>query len=182
MTPFAKIARAASGAGVDFLLIGGHAVNAYGYQRTTLDIDLLVSEVQLEAWKGVLASLGYVLGHETSAFVQFAEPPGSEEFPIDLMVVDAPTFQRLASGSTSRRFGDVDLRIPRVIDLIALKLHALRSPARAARGKDLPDILELMRECGLHPSDPQLAAVIERYASEATRAELRRTFPDPHLP
>ena len=37
MNIFTRIASAASESDLNFLIVGGHAVNAHGYQRTTLD-------------------------------------------------------------------------------------------------------------------------------------------------
>lgn len=106
--------------------------------------------------------------------MQFREPEGSDEFPIDLMVVDEATFAKLQANAVKTRFGEAELRIPRILDLIALKLHALRSPARAAKGKDMPDVLALIRLSGLDISDPELEGILERYATETTRDTLRR--------
>jgi len=39
---FSIIEENARAANLDYLVIGGHAVNAHGYFRTTLDVDLLV--------------------------------------------------------------------------------------------------------------------------------------------
>jgi hypothetical protein len=171
---FATIDEKAKAAGLDYLVIGGHAVNAHGYFRTTLDIDLLVAEEQLPAWKHLLTELGYAWGHESPAFVQFAEPPESEEFPIDLMVVNAATFSKLTANSVVKDFGEIPIKVPRILDLIALKLHALRSTDRAADGKDLQDVLALARLDALELSDPEFSAIIQKHASPETRDELRR--------
>ena len=48
---FERLAREAADASLTFMVVGGHAVNAYGYQRTTLDVDLLISESALGAWR-----------------------------------------------------------------------------------------------------------------------------------
>lgn len=60
MNIFSVIQGEAERSGLNFLIIGGHAVNALGYQRTTLDIDILVGEAELAEWKQLLARLGYV--------------------------------------------------------------------------------------------------------------------------
>ena len=40
MNIFSTIDESARAAKLDYLVIGGHAVNAHGYFRTTLDVDL----------------------------------------------------------------------------------------------------------------------------------------------
>ena len=174
MSPFSKIASKASSSGLQFLIIGGHAVNAYGYQRTTLDIDILIAEEELSEWKELLSQLGYIWGHETESFVQFKEPEGSEEFPVDLMIVNASTFAKLNAQAVGKPFGEIELKIPRPLDLIALKLHALRSPVRVELGKDLPDILALIRLLDLDLPDPDLCAILDRYATEQIKDAVRR--------
>ena len=174
MNIFSTLAEKAREANLDFLIIGGHAINSHGYLRTTLDVDVLITESQLPAWKELLAELGYVWGHESPAFVQFAQPQGSDEFPIDLMVVDQSTFAKLIAQAVRKSFGDVELLVPRIKDLIALKLHALRSADRAAQGKDLPDVIALIRLGSLTLSDAELCAILDKHATDATRSEITR--------
>ena len=171
---FSTIHEKATAANLDYLIIGGHAVNAHGYSHTTLDVDLLVSEEQLPAWKDLITDLGYVWGHQSPAFVQFSEPPGSDQFPIDLMVVNASTFSKLIGNSIPKSFGDTLAKVPRPLDLIALKLHALRSADRASDGKDLQDVIALARLSGLKLSDVEFSAILEKHASPETSDELRR--------
>jgi len=37
--------------GLPVLLIGGHAVNFYGYNRTALDVDFLIAGDSFPAWR-----------------------------------------------------------------------------------------------------------------------------------
>ncbi|MFZ4695667.1 MAG: hypothetical protein ACOYMV_11125, partial [Verrucomicrobiia bacterium] len=69
--PIERLNREARSRGLNFLLIGGHAVNAHGYVRTTFDVDLLIADSQRSAWKILLTELGYTVRHEVDAFVQF---------------------------------------------------------------------------------------------------------------
>lgn len=64
---FQSVVRAAQSAGREFLLIGGHAVNARGYERTTLDFDFLIPSADLDDWKAILSGLGYHPIHEVKA-------------------------------------------------------------------------------------------------------------------
>ena len=134
----------------------------------------MVGEGQLQAWKNLLDDLGYVWGHQTPSFVQYAEPPGTDQFPIDLMVVNDATFAKLVANAESKEFGATQVKVPRPLDLIALKLHALRSAERAADGKDFQDVMALVRLGNFDLSDPEFAAMLERYANKKTSDELRR--------
>lgn len=63
---------AAKAAGLEFLLIGGHAGNARGYERTTLDFDCLIAGHDLGAWSEILEGRDYRLITENiQAFAQF---------------------------------------------------------------------------------------------------------------
>lgn len=46
---------------LEFLLIGGHAMNARGYERTTLDFDFLIASRSLHDWSKLLEMVGYQL-------------------------------------------------------------------------------------------------------------------------
>lgn len=58
---FEAIARALNGAGVRYLVVGGLAVNAYGYGRTTYDVDLVIELTPDSVTKAfaALATVGY---------------------------------------------------------------------------------------------------------------------------
>ena len=58
------------------------------------------------------------------------------------------------------------------LHLIALKLHALNNDARAAQGKDLPDIIGLIRACDLDTESLEFQAILDRYANDTIRSEI----------
>lgn len=168
---FQTATRAAQAEGREFLLIGGHAVNARGYERTTLDFDFMIPAADLPAWKKILADLGYEPIHETKAFAQF-EPVGGGGFRIDLMLVDDPTFAKLMAGSEVRSYGGCEIRVAGVLHLIALKLHATRTWDRAVQGKDYYDILNLIRVNRLDIGSPEFQTILNRYATPSIRERL----------
>ena len=112
MSIFEQMA-AAEREGFAVLVIGGHAVNAYGYTRTMLDVDRQLLD-----------------------------------------------------------FGGTLLPVPKPLNLIALKLHAMRNPERFKKGKDLPDILYLISICQIDPQSGEFLDVLSRYASDETRSLL----------
>jgi len=170
-TIFQTATRAAQADGREFILIGGHAVNARGYERTTLDFDFLIPGADLPAWKKILSGLGYHPIHETKAFAQF-EPVGGGGFRLDLMLVDDATFAKLLAGSEVRSYGDCEIRVAGVLHLIALKLHATRTWDRAVQGKDYHDILNLIRVNRIDTGAPEFQAILNRYATPSIRERL----------
>jgi hypothetical protein len=57
--PITLIHQRAGQLGLEFLVIGGHAVNAYCEPRATLDVDFLVCRDQRSGWSDVPIERGY---------------------------------------------------------------------------------------------------------------------------
>lgn len=169
MKIFEKIA-AAERDGLAGLVIGGHAVNAYGYTRTTLDVDFLVAVEAFPDWRVVFESAGYRLAGQTESFARL-DPPLTDppSLPVDVMLVSGATFSKLYAGRQLLDFGGTLLPVPKPLNLIALKLHAMCNPERFKKGKDLPDILNLISICQIDPQSAEFLDVLSRYASDETR-------------
>lgn len=170
---FAAVAEASEKQGLPLLVIGGHAVNAYGYLRTTVDADFLVCSDDFAAWRQVFESLGYQWQEQTEAFAKLLPPqtdPPSQ--PVDVMLVSPETFAKLREDRRELDFGPTRLPAPQPLYLIALKLHAMRNESRRRLGKDLPDIMQLIRLCGINPQGEDFQKILDRYANAPTRALL----------
>ena len=133
--------------GLEAVLVGGNAVNLHAYSRTTFDVDLLVPEEQAERWLAFFGRHGYAVFHRTPNFIRARlgdNPAGA--LPVDLMLADRETFSKIRQTSSLAEIGNgVCVRIPSALHLIAMKLHALRSPHRLAHGVDLQDVTHLIR-------------------------------------
>ena len=152
--------------GLNFLLIGGHAVNAYGEGRQTGDIDFLVKQKDREGWKNLILSLRYKLYHEHKAFIQFSAPQLGM-WPIDLMLVEDETFTKMSSLSWNADFGGrYAIRVPTVQHLIALKLHAVKQSDRDDKLKDLRDIIQLTKIKELDILGDDFKALCIKYGSK----------------
>lgn len=127
-----------------FLVIGGLAVNFYGYSRDTADLDLLIQRDQQAAWRELFSRLGYTLDHDAETFVQLA-PPRSGEWPVDLMLVREPTFSPMLADSRQVEMYGTPVRIPSLPHLLALKLHALKHTRPHRFLKDFQDVEGLVR-------------------------------------
>lgn len=167
---------AAQRAGLDFLLIGGHAVNAHGFDRTTIDFDFLLASRDLRKWHEILVKEGYRLiqsDRRIDAFAQY-EPPTPAGAPVDLMLVDDATFAKLLAGSVWMQVEDRRIRVIGALHLIALKLHALREPPRVEAGVDYLDILQLIRIKQIDPTGAEFQQILNQYAIPAIRERLLR--------
>src|SRR5580692_1889984 len=142
MPIFAPVFRALKKAGVPFLVIGGHAVVLHGHLRNTFDLDLLISDSRFAAGQTTLITLGYRTYFQTEAFLQLHAPENLP--PLDLMIVDDRTFRRIEDTSNEKLLDGEQIRIPDVLRLVALKLHATREPTRRTNETDWQDVVALV--------------------------------------
>jgi hypothetical protein len=156
------------------LLIGGHAVNFYGYNRTTLDVDFLIAVDCFPAWRSGFESIGYKWIGQTENFVRL-EPPDPALFPMDVMLVAPETFQKLYAERVECLIGTARLNLPKPLHLISLKMHAMKNPGRLRQGKDLLDILNLVSLCKIDIEGQEFQGTLDRYANEEIRNLILRS-------
>lgn len=167
---FAAVAEACSRTDLRILVIGGHAVNAYSYIRTTVDADFLIRSGDLAAWRAEFEGYGWRWSGQTETFVKFV-PPMTEppSLPVDVMLVSDATFEKLEAEHRELEFGLTRLGVPKPLHMIALKLHAMKNEERWRSGKDMSDILQIIRLGGIDPAGVEFQSVLEHYANQATR-------------
>ncbi|MCI5066065.1 nucleotidyltransferase family protein [bacterium] len=155
-----RLSTEAEVAGVEFLVIGGHAINAYGYPRQTGDLDILSTADSRKFWTTTLERLGYEIIQDHEVFSRF-KPPSLSFWPIDLMYVDAEVFKTMKAAGKDFDFGDIYASCPSIPHLIALKLHAMKQQSEYREAKDFLDISELYKRSDLN--DSELLSLCERY-------------------
>ncbi len=157
-----KLARTLDADGIPYAIIGAMALNEFGYQRVTVDIDVLLTAEGLAAFKARHLGQGYV-----------EKFPGSRglrdpEHGVDIDVVLAGTYPGDGQpkpvafpdpATTAERGARIALLpLPRLIEL---KLASgMTAPHRL---KDLADVLELVRAITL---PAELAAELHPYVRE----------------
>ncbi|MDB6074634.1 MAG: hypothetical protein JWO89_2274 [Verrucomicrobiaceae bacterium] len=151
--------------GQRFLLIGGHAVNALGRIRSTLDWDFMIPRSQIPNWTKALAGLGYSIFGTSDVFLQYSEPEGLP--PVDLMLVDDSTFDKLYGSSKEVPVGAFILHVPAAAHMVALKLHSAASPFRQERSKDLDDVYAIIKANQLSLDDPDFRTLVEKYGGDS---------------
>lgn len=134
-------------AGLEPLLIGGHAVIAHGHPRNTFDLDLLVPRPTVEKWRGLLVELGYSVHAEGPTFLQF-NPPDPLSLPLDLMIVSEDTFRKFEAEACAVPAPAPGLRTVSLRHLLALKAHAVRYGHAGRVTKDVDDVIGLV--CANH--------------------------------
>ena len=157
---------------MDFLLIGGQAMSHLGYQRLTMDVDFLGPQETRERWEQTLSSFGYSLSNRTESFDQFHHStPGWPR--VDIMYVNQTTWRNLSEEAGSRVHGQVNIKVPSPRHMVALKLHAARSPSRSDPGKDWTDIRQLVKRHNLDTADREFATIVVRYGGEEALERLK---------
>jgi predicted nucleotidyltransferase len=181
MTDLAHVLKAAVDAlrqaGVDALLIGGFAVNHYGFTRSTADIDFMMALDRCAAARRAMVAAGFenVDEHDTVAFYRVPGHP----VRVDLLKVDQETMQKLMERAVAIDLHGHAMKVPALEDLIAMKLFALKHGWVRRVHKDLPDVIQLVRlnkldvttvlkPLALRFADP---AIFEKIAEEIARTE-----------
>ena len=128
--------------GVEYVVVGGHAVAFHGYPRYTGDIDFLVRPTEENAARivAVLDAFGFSDAHELKAsltqpekIVQLGRPPNRIDILTSASGVD---FEEVWNQAISAELDGLPVRFP---DLPSL----LRNKRASGRAKDLADVDEL---------------------------------------
>jgi hypothetical protein len=147
-----------------FLVIGGLAINLYGYSRETADLDFLTCRDDRDEWLKLLGQLGYKVFSDGGNFIQLSSAVQTA-WPVDLMLVQKKTFQPMFAASR-----EIDLygrlsRIPSLEHLIALKLHALKNTRMHRFLKDFLDVENLIRINGLDMKSKNVRQLFAKYGT-----------------
>ncbi len=166
-------------AGIDYAIIGAMALNAHGYRRETVDVDVVIRPEGLERFRSELVGRGYVAlfpgarksfrNTRTDTTVEFI---ATGEYPGD----GKP--KPVACPDPAQVSVDIDgLNVVNLPTLINLKLAS--GMTQPARRKDLADIQELIRTLQL---GAEFADRLELYVRD-TFLTLRKELdaPDPHI-
>ncbi|HEX3556693.1 MAG TPA: hypothetical protein VIA62_26015 [Thermoanaerobaculia bacterium] len=160
-----NVARLLEEDGIPYALIGAMALNAYGYRRVTVDIDLLLAREGLEAFKTKHLGLGYASkfpgskGLRDTATGVSIDVVLAGEYPGDGL--PKPVIFPDPAEAAVRGERVALLPLPRLIEL---KLASgISAPHRL---KDLADVLEVIRILKL-PAD--LGAELDPYVREKYR-------------
>lgn len=150
---------------MSFLVIGGHAVNAYGLSRQTGDLDLLVDRSQSEKWHSLLERLDYSSDQLDERFARYRSQQIAS-WPIDLMFVDTKTFATMYGESLEVSVGVARVQVISARHLVMLKIHALKHFQEHRYLKDFGDVLGLLRARKAVFSDEELKGLCVKYATE----------------
>ena len=149
-----------------FLVVGGLALQAYGFTRATQDVDLTLALSSQDSVIRFLESLGYQTLHRSDGFSNHLHSQ-AEWGRVDVIYVDDATMEKLLSKPCKPwPIAGRTFLVPRQEHLIAMKIHAMKNNPRRTF-KELADIQCLM---GLPDTDDaavahyfEQAGLLERY-------------------
>jgi predicted nucleotidyltransferase len=148
-----------------YLVIGGHAVNAYATVRATVDVDLLVCRDDVEKWTEFLKTEGFRLKHDAGSFRQFS-PPYGIEWPLDVMVVNTNTFNKLLGAARPLPVLGITALVPSAEHLVALKLHALKHGHIDRFDKDMGDVIRLIKDAGIKVEALAFREMVQQFGTD----------------
>jgi predicted nucleotidyltransferase len=158
-----------------YLIIGGLAVNQYGYSRDTSDLDFFISQNDRAEWMQLLAKFGYANFHDGGNFIQY-QAPEKNAWPVDLMLVQEKTFAPIFAGSIDAEFFGVKTKVPLLEHLIALKLHALKNTRMHRFLKDFLDVENLIRINRLDIKSQNIRELFEKYGTKDLYEKISRSL------
>ena len=157
-----KLARTLDALGVPYAIIGAMALNEFGYQRVTVDVDVLLTADGLAAFKASMLGQGYIEKFPGSRGLRDVE----HGVNIDVVLAGSypgdgqPKPVAFPDPATAAERGARIALLP-LATLIELKLASgISAPHRL---KDLADVLELVRTLDL---SADLAADLNPYVRE----------------
>ena len=132
-------------AGVDYMLVGGWAVNMYGYIRATVDLDIWIL-ADSENAKKVYSAVA-----EFGAPVSEMKPEEFAEYGMIFQIGVAPCRVDIISKISGVSYADAVTRaVPKTIDGIPVRIISLddliANKKASGRAKDLADV-EVLEGC-----------------------------------
>jgi predicted nucleotidyltransferase len=149
---------------LEFMVIGGHAVISHGYSRRTLDLDILIPKGDGHVWKEYVLGLGYSLLFESENFFQCTAPELAS-WPLDFMMVKPETFSKFKSEAVPVLIQGVQVSVPSIKHLIALKLHAMKSGQRSRMFRDMDDVINLIQLSKMEVKGDEFKKLCQTYGS-----------------
>ena len=89
------------------------------------------------------------------------------------MYVNQTTWSNLSKEAAGKTHGQVNIKVPSVRHMVALKLHAARSPSRSDPDKDWTDIRQLIKRHKLDLTDHDFMTLVVRYGGEEALEKLK---------
>ena len=173
MNTLKAIADRAAERKLQFVVIGGRALNFHGYDRQTFDLDLVVNRSERAEWAKLVGEIGYTIYNEGSTFWQFNPPPDEGE-PLDIMLVKGETLGKIISDAATELVEDSAINMASVSTLMATKCHAIKHGHAARVEKDVDDLIFLVVAKKLDLGDNYWRELILKYGTPEIYKKLKK--------
>ena len=150
---------------VSCVLIGGFAVNHYKVSRQTADVDFLITKEDFEKIWDSLKKAGYKESFVQENFAQLESTQLSLR-NVDFMFVDRSTLDKILKEAGSLTISGQKFVVPSLNHLIALKLHAIKNNEKNRLMKDLPDIVNLIKNNGIDVRNEDFKNLCLKFGTE----------------
>lgn len=160
---------------VSFALIGGFALNLWGYQRATVDIDFLVNRNDMNKVRQIVEGLGFYCIHATENVTQFLSQ--KRRGKLDFLHDFHPASLSMLEHAVHKTIFHGEQTIPVILpeDLIGLKVQAIsKDPVRTQ--KDMADIEALMNIFGSALDWNRIDGYFEMFGLQETASRLSQKY------
>jgi len=146
------------------VLIGGYAVLAYKIERSTFDIDFMLT---LEQWSKIekdMFAAGYTFIHKSDSFIQLKNIK-QELRDIDFILCDNDTFIKIIKDSKTTTIAGSNFMLASPLHLIAMKLHTI-SQNQNREFKDFNDIVHLISINKIDIRNKDIEILFAKYSAD----------------
>lgn len=161
------------------ILVGGWAINLMGHARQTLDVDFMIDEADYKSTETILNQLGYYESCKTPMFSRFEFKSGTDSsLPvIDCLFAEKETYLKIKKTGTVTNLFGMDFLLPSPINIIAMKLHALKYSPDRSRPHDFEDVLALIEINSLDiGKNSEFEKVCLKYGTENILKDIREVL------
>lgn len=169
-----RLSRELKRAGVPFVLVGGFAVNAYGFSRATGDIDFLMVEDDFEKALPFLEAIGVKLLQRQHLYATLKHE--AVLMKVDILFTDKKTMEEILKETKETTVKGEKFLIPSLEHLIALKLHAAKQNPGRREFQDLRDMTELIHQNKMDVSTVQFRELCTKYGSKEIYIKIKEAI------
>jgi Aminoglycoside-2''-adenylyltransferase len=147
------------------IVVGGWAVNLLGQARATIDFDFMIFEDEFKIVADIMHSVGYRQTVKTGLYARFESADNSELAYFDCLFANRHTYDKLVQTGKEVDIFGAKFILPEVLNIIAMKLHAVKygNPQRFA--KDFNDIIALIEINNIDISSSIFMMLCEKYGN-----------------
>ncbi|MBL8025542.1 MAG: nucleotidyltransferase [Fibrobacteres bacterium] len=155
------------------ILVGGYAVLAYKVERSTFDIDFMLTIEQWSKIENDMLAAGYSYINKSDSFIQLKNKQ-QQLRDLDFILCDNNTFVKILKDSKTTTIAGSNFLLASPLHLIAMKLHAIsQNPQREF--KDFNDIIQLIVINKIDIRNKDIEKLFSRYSSDLYQKLLTQT-------